>query len=319
MKRISLIITLLLALAGLAGCSSENGALTPQQAARQSLQNEQLDQEGLQILGNYPLPDGKSLVVFSYVPQPEDGKPMTALGYSLLEHGRLGLWREISRGSYTKEALDLAGETIDYEIALQPGEVEAVFGRVVEAQVGEVNAVYDDGHQVSDKNIKDGFVFFADEGAYPVVLNVIGKDGQVLDTVELKLMESVAMESLTQFFAELHDGSYTEAAQLYGGSYQELADMNTLIDPTDYAALWKNACKVNGFQCLNVGSIGPKGKTATGEFIFLVEFIDEQGNTFQREPCCGESGSSTQSAFEYRVKKTQGGQFKVMDMPVYVP
>jgi hypothetical protein len=127
------------------------------------------------------------------------------------------------------------------------------------------------------------------------------------------------METLTQFFSYLHDGMYAEASHVYGGSYQELADINDLIDPLDHTALWQNACKVNGFQCLYVGSIGPKGKNTSPEFTFLVGFMDDEGNTFQQEACCGDTSATPQVEFEYLVRKMEDGQFKVMDLPVYIP
>jgi hypothetical protein len=309
---------LLVLAAGLAGCA-DLGALTPRDATRQALQASGYDQQTAQLIGDYRLPDGKSLVVFSFEPEPEAGKPMTALGYSLLARSRLGLWREVNRGAYIKEALDVAGELIDYEIANQPGEVAAVFGTVLSPQVSEVVAIYDDRTESADKKPQDGFAFFAEQGAYPAELRVVGSDGVVLESIELELMESVAMETLTQFFSNLHDGLYVEASQSYGGSYQELADMNSLIDPSDRPALWENACKVNGFQCLYVQSIGPKGKTGASEFTFIVGFMDADGNTFQQASCCGDTSATPQVEFEYRVQKMEGGQLKVMDLPVYVP
>jgi len=127
------------------------------------------------------------------------------------------------------------------------------------------------------------------------------------------------METLTQFFSYLHDGMYADASQLYGGSYQEVLDMNPMVDPNDYTTLWENACTVNGFQCLYVESIGLKGNNAPGEFTFLVGFMDDEGNSFRQQACCGETSATPQGEFEYRVKKMQDGQFKVMDLPVYVP
>ncbi len=257
MKTLTRILIFLLLASWLAGCD-EVGALSPKGATHQSLHQVGNELAGAQILGDYRLPDGKSLVVFSFTPDPVDGKSLTALGYSLLERSRFGLWQEVNRGTYIKEALNLDGEWIDYEIVNQPGEVAAVFGRILSRDVGEVVAIYDDLHERRDFKQWDGFAFFSQMGAYPVSLQVMDKDGKLLQTEELSLMESMAMETLTQFFSYLHDGLYAEATRLYGGSYQELADMNSLIDPADYEALWENACKVNGFQCLYVESIGPK-------------------------------------------------------------
>ena len=122
---------MLLVLAVLSGCISKISALTTGQAARQSLQRLELVQDEALILGDYRLPDGKSIVPFSYTPEPEDGQPLTALGYFLLERGHFGLWREINRGTYIKPVLDLDGKAIDYEIANQPGESAAVFERIL--------------------------------------------------------------------------------------------------------------------------------------------------------------------------------------------
>lgn len=318
MKSSTRLLIFLLLAACLAGCS-ESGAVTPGGATRQSLQQVGNEPAKAQILGDFRLPDGKSLVVFSFTPKPEAGKPMTALGYSLLERSRLGFWKEINRGTYIKEAMALTGDWIDYEIVNQPGEVAAVFGRVLNSDVGEVVAIYDDLQERRDHKQGDGFAFFSEMGAYPVSLQVFSKYGDVLQTVDLNLMESLAMESLTQYFSYLHDGLYSEAARLYGGSYQELADLNSMIDPADYEALWENACKVNGFQCLYVESIGPKSQNSPNEFTFLVGFMDDEGNTLRREACCGDTSTTPQEVFELEVQKTQDGEFKVMDLPVYVP
>jgi hypothetical protein len=47
--------------------------------------------------------------------------------------------------------------------------------------------------------------------------------------------------------------------------------------------------------------------------------MDNEGNTFQRGACCDESATTPQGEFEYRVMKMDDGEFKVMDLPVYVP
>ena len=166
MKASTRLLIFLLLAACLAGCG-EIGALTPQEATRQSLQKIGNEQAGAQILGDYRLPDGKSLVVFSFTPKPEAGKTMTALGYSLLERSRLGLWQEINRGTYIKEAMDLTGDWIDYEIVNQPGEVAAVFGRVLSRDVGEVVAIYDDLQERRDLKQWDGFRFLLRNGRIP--------------------------------------------------------------------------------------------------------------------------------------------------------
>lgn len=47
--------------------------------------------------------------------------------------------------------------------------------------------------------------------------------------------------------------------------------------------------------------------------------MDDEGNTFRREACCGDSGATPQGEFEFKVQKGQDGEYKVMDLPVYVP
>jgi hypothetical protein len=64
------------------------------------------------------------------------------------------MWREVNRGTYVKDALYLVDETIDYEIANQPGDLTAIFGRITSPQVGEVIAIYDDLHE--ERNRKKG-------------------------------------------------------------------------------------------------------------------------------------------------------------------
>ena len=55
-----------------------------------------------------------------------------------------------------------------------------------------------------------------------------------------------AQQALISFFTYLHDGGYENAAALYGGTYSGLQDLNPGIAPDDHAALFKNACTVNG-------------------------------------------------------------------------
>ncbi len=47
--------------------------------------------------------------------------------------------------------------------------------------------------------------------------------------------------------------------------------------------------------------------------------MDDEGNTFRREACCGDTSTTQQEVFEFKVQKAQDGEFKVMDLPVYVP
>ncbi len=81
-----------------------------------------------------------------------------------------------------------------------------------------------------------------------------------------------AQQTLVAFFDSLNQGQYAEAVELYGGDYEVLTDNNPSLDPSDYVALWKNACTINGAQCLPV-------RTATLErkvgdvCLFIVEYL----------------------------------------------
>ena len=52
----------------------------------------------------------------------------------------------------------------------------------------------------------------------------------------------LARYTLLTFFTLLHDGRYTEAVPLYGGSYDGMRGNNPLIPPDDYTALFESSC-----------------------------------------------------------------------------
>lgn len=128
-------------------------------------------------------------------------------------------------------------------------------------------------------------------------------------------------QALVTFFDYLADAEYLDAAQIYGGSYQVLAAVNPEIPVTDVVALWRSGCEINGFQCLPVRRATFETRKITGVYIFSVEFSNLDGSLFTLGACCGESPTEmpVQSRFEYRVLLSTGGQYKVLDLPVYVP
>jgi len=131
----------------------------------------------------------------------------------------------------------------------------------------------------------------------------------------------LAEEALVAFFADLHAGRYAQAAEAYAGTYETMIDNNPSLDPADQAALFRNACTINGAQCLEVRSAELLPTVAAQEYRFEVEFQLEDGSVFVQGPCCG--GSETDfppiSAFTYTVSKGEDGRFRILDMPVYVP
>ncbi|HEY5729093.1 MAG TPA: hypothetical protein VLA72_04010 [Anaerolineales bacterium] len=130
-----------------------------------------------------------------------------------------------------------------------------------------------------------------------------------------------AYNILVQFFDHLHTGRYEEAVNLYGGDYQLLIDQNPGIDSAEHATLMKNACMYNGYQCLKVKLAGIERKPSPDEYIFGVQFQNEDGSPFVLGPCCGASETEQPPVafFEIRVMKIAEGEFRVMDMPPFLP
>jgi len=133
--------------------------------------------------------------------------------------------------------------------------------------------------------------------------------------------EQLALHVLVDFLESLHDAKYDKAAQLYGGTYETMTDHNPSIDPNDHPALLRNACTINGAQCLQLKSAGLDKKVSDKEFVFKGEFLNTDGTLFVLGPCCG--GSETdfppQSVFYFTVVKSDENSFMVMDMPPYMP
>ena len=134
--------------------------------------------------------------------------------------------------------------------------------------------------------------------------------------------QELALQTLTDFFEHLSAGRYQEASQLYGGPYEQFVDHNPALDPQDHAALLRNACTVNGFQCLRVRAARLDQQVAArGEFHFRVEFSTPDGGLFVRGPCCGasETDMPPQSEFLFTVTMSKDGEYRVQDLPIYVP
>ena len=134
--------------------------------------------------------------------------------------------------------------------------------------------------------------------------------------------QELALQSLLDFFGHLSAGRYQKASQLYGGPYEQLIHHNPALDPQDHAALLRNACTVNGFQCLRVRTARLHQQVASGaEFHFGVEFSTPDGGLFVRGPCCGasETDMPPQSEFLFTVTMSKDGEYRVQDLPIYVP
>ncbi len=155
---------------------------------------------------------------------------------------------------------------------------------------------------------------------------MVGEVNNIVDTLTMTVISSpaemeLARGTLLNFFQQLATGNYTGAVELFGGPYENLIDMNPNTDSKDHAALMEQACTINGFSCLRVKEVVRAEQTWPDLFTFTVEFSNPDGSLFERSACCGadETQDPTVSQFQMRVSKTPGGNFKVLDMPVYVP
>jgi hypothetical protein len=137
-----------------------------------------------------------------------------------------------------------------------------------------------------------------------------------------------AVSVLNRFLGALNGGAseasrYEEAAAFYGGSYEPLVEMNPGVDPQAHATLFRNACRVNGFQCLPVREVlsVERVREARGaaEIRITVSLMNPDGSVFGLGPCCGEETGEPQTEFTFTVRQDEGGEFKVFDLPPYVP
>jgi photosystem II stability/assembly factor-like uncharacterized protein len=75
-------------------------------------------------------------------------------------------------------------------------------------------------------------------------------------------------------YATLQPGIYETVMDLYGGSWDELAELNSTADPDDRAGLLRLACEKNGFHCLKIRSILSESALSNTHFRFVVELMD---------------------------------------------
>jgi hypothetical protein len=137
-----------------------------------------------------------------------------------------------------------------------------------------------------------------------------------------------AVSVLKRFLGALNGGAseasrYEEAAAFYGGSYEPLVEMNPGVDPQAHATLFRNACRVNGFQCLPVREVlsveRVREARRAAELAITVSLMNPDGSVFALGPCCGEETGEPQTEFTFTVRQDEGGEFKVFDLPPYVP
>ena len=93
------------------------------------------------------------------------------------------------------------------------------------------------------------------------------------------------------------------------------------VDPDDHAALVRNACTINGAQCLKIQGATLIEQPSPMEYQFVVQFANEDGSLFSLGPCCGDSdlNSFPQEQFVYTIRLECTGKYRVLEMPVYMP
>jgi hypothetical protein len=322
LRKTLIVLALFFASQGIiAACGPGAGFVSPGRLARWEAAMVSKASKDFKILGSYPTPDGKTIVVYrSSIPSNGSQDAEIALGFVVAEADRWGLWHSAGGGNFIKPTTALIDEAIDYQTTYQSGSYSVVFGAVLKPPL-TIEANMDNGKVLVDRDGDEGFAFFGEDGADPVQLSVLDQQEKLIEIIHLDVKQTRAQDTLYTFFQNLHDGKYGEAAELYGGAYDVLIEDNPSLDPQDHASLWKNACEINGFQCLVVYSYAIREQLSANEFIVTVQFQDDQGNLFVRGPCCGasETDMPPQSEFDFHVVKDQAGDYQVMDLPVYVP
>ena len=125
--------------------------------------------------------------------------------------------------------------------------------------------------------------------------------------------------ALTGYFAALAEGRFAEAANVYAGPVASLQANNPDVNPADHASLLERYCTQNGGVCLPVGTTLQREAPAQDTFVFVVEFANPDGTTFEIGPCCGEEDTGQRTRdFTYTVLLLDG-EYQVFKLPPYVP
>ena len=132
--------------------------------------------------------------------------------------------------------------------------------------------------------------------------------------------EQKAEAAAVEFFERLSSGEYQRAAEMYAGDYAELEYMNPTLPEEDHAALWRNACGINGYQCLPIRQVLEIEKFSLNEYHLKVQFQNPDGSVFILGPCCGadEEEMPPQSEFDVYVIERKD-VFYIVSLPVFVP
>lgn len=130
-----------------------------------------------------------------------------------------------------------------------------------------------------------------------------------------------AEQALRDYFDALVAADYGRAVDLYAGDYTVLEGYNPNVPADDRAALLRQACTANGFNCLPIGEIVESTAVSPGRQAFVVTFVRSDGTKFERGPCCGTDSAVDQmeSTFLFHVVTGEDGFYRVEELPVYTP
>jgi len=132
--------------------------------------------------------------------------------------------------------------------------------------------------------------------------------------------EQEAEKTVTQFFQLLSTNDYSQAAGMYAGDISDLQYLNPSIDETEIETLWRNACTINGFQCLPIKRILNVEKFSLNEYHLRVEFQNPDGSLFLLGPCCGASEEEMPPVSQFDVYVIErSGDYYITSLPVFVP
>lgn len=132
--------------------------------------------------------------------------------------------------------------------------------------------------------------------------------------------EQEAEKTARQFFQLLSTGEFAQAAGMYAADISGLQYMNPSIDDNDLETLWRNACTVNGFQCLPIKRVLSVEKFSLNEYFLQVEFQNPDGSLFVLGPCCGASEEEMPPVSQFDVFVIEReGEFFTTSLPVLVP
>lgn len=132
--------------------------------------------------------------------------------------------------------------------------------------------------------------------------------------------EQKAEKAAVVFFERLSSGKYQLAAEMYAGDYAELQYMNPSLRNDDLPALWRNACTINGYQCLPIRQVLEIEKFSLNEYHLKVQFQNPGGSVFILGPCCGADEEEMPPLSEFDVYVIERKDvFFVVSLPVFVP